>query len=216
MPEILAALRWFDWVGYAGMALGISAFFMRTMIPLRVFAIGATLFLGVYGVFNHSWPNVVNNFVALPIHVWRLAEMMRLVRRVKAAAESGELTLAWLKPFMSARRLGAGAMLFRKGDEADHMHYIVAGRIRLDEFGIVLGPGEVIGEVAMFSPAHKRTATATALDAVELLSISETHLKQLYYQNPQFGFYLIQLITRRLVENEARMAERLGGRVAAS
>ena len=68
----------------------------------------------------------------------------------------------------------------------------------------------------MFSPSHKRTATATALEPVELLSISETDLKQLYYQNPEFGFYLIQLITRRLVENEERMALRLNSHIGAS
>ena len=37
------------------------------------------------------------------------------------------------------------------------------------------------------------------------MAIGESEIKQLYYQNPRFGFYLIQLITRRLVMNVERL-----------
>jgi hypothetical protein len=41
------------------------------------------------------------------------------------------------------------------------------------------------------------------------MKISYDQVKQLYYQNPQFGFYFIQLVTRRLFENIARLEREL-------
>jgi len=34
-------------------------------------------------------------------------------------------------------------------------------------------------------------------------------VKQLYFQNPKFGFYFLQLTSRRLFENVARLEKRL-------
>jgi hypothetical protein len=34
-------LSWEDWVGYVGMALALGSMSMRTIIPLRLFAMGA-------------------------------------------------------------------------------------------------------------------------------------------------------------------------------
>jgi CRP-like cAMP-binding protein len=74
---------------------------------------------------------------------------------------------------------------------------------------MLLGPGEVVGEIAMFSPTRRRTRTIVAETDARLLSIGESELKQLYYQNPHFGFYLIQLVTRRLVANVERLEEKV-------
>ncbi len=41
-----------------------------------------------------------------------------------------------------------------------------------------------------------RTDIAICLDDdMELYSITDSGVKQLYYQNPEFGFYLVKLIT---------------------
>ncbi len=188
MFDTVAGLRWFDWFGYLGMALSIAAFFMRTMIPLRLLAIAATVGLLIYGAMSSSWPNVMLNLVALPVHAWRWREMKMLVRRVAAAQAGQDLSIDWLKPFMTRQRLAAGEILFRRGDAAEGMYFVVAGRLRLAELDCGIGTGEVVGEIAMFSAAHRRTATAVAVEDVELLSIAEADLKQLYFQNPQFGF----------------------------
>ncbi|MGH6945176.1 MAG: hypothetical protein ACREH6_13270 [Geminicoccaceae bacterium] len=41
--------------------------------------------------------------------------------------------------------------------------------------------------------------------------MSEDQVRQLYFQNPKFGFHLVQLITARLIENCASL-EALPGR----
>jgi len=214
-------LPWFDYVGYLGMLLGLVSMAMRTIIPLRLFAIGACACLGIFAFLREAWPTLVVNAATIPVLAWRTREMIQLTRRAGAAADGKTLSIEWLLPFMHPRRIRAGETLFKKGDDAGEMFYIAEGRLCLIAYDVVLGPGEVVGEIAMFSPTRRRTRTVVAETDAKLLSIGESELKQLYYQNPHFGFYLIQLVTRRLVMNVERLeeavragdAERKSGRV---
>jgi CRP-like cAMP-binding protein len=76
-----------------------------------------------------------------------------------------------------------------------------------------LGAGAVLGEISMFAPDKRRTATAVCATDGELLALTADQVRALYFQNPKFGFHLVQLITRRLLENCARL-EALPGRWA--
>jgi CRP-like cAMP-binding protein len=201
-------LPWFDYVGYLGMLLGLVSMAMRTIIPLRLFAIVACACLGTFALLREAWPTLVVNAVTIPVLGWRTREMWLLTRRAAKAA-STDLSIDWLLPYMHPCTLGAGATLFKKGDEAAEMFYVAKGKLRLVEHHVELGEGAIVGEIAMFSPARKRTRTVVAATDVTLMSIGESELKQLYYQNPHFGFYLIQLVTRRLVANVERLEEKV-------
>ncbi len=212
-------LPWFDYVGYLGMLLGLVSMAMRTIIPLRLFAIGACACLGIFAALRGAWPTLIVNAATIPVLAYRTREMIRLTRRTQAAAASATISVDWLLPFMHERGIRAGETLFKKGDDAGEMFYICEGRLKLVDYDVTLGPGEVVGEIAMFSPTRTRTRTIVAETDCRLMAIGESEIKQLYYQNPQFGFYLIQLVTRRLVTNverlEAKMAERDAGRASA-
>lgn len=213
------ALPWFDYIGYGGMLLGLVSMAMRTIIPLRLFAIGACSCLGIFALFREAWPTLIVNAATIPVLAWRTREMWLLTRRTAAAAAGTTIAVDWLLPYMHARRILAGETLFKKGDDAGEMFYIVSGRLRLLEYDVALGPGEVVGEIAMFSPTRTRSRSIVAETECELMAIGEAEIKQLYYQNPRFGFYLIQLITRRLVTNmerlEAAVAEQHGASLSA-
>jgi CRP-like cAMP-binding protein len=56
--------------------------------------------------------------------------------------------------------------------------------------------------MGVFASEPIRGATLRCGSEVELLSMTDTQIKQLYYQNPQFGFYLIQLLLKRFSQNE--------------
>jgi len=43
----------------------------------------------------------------------------------------------------------------------------------------------------------------------ELLTITYAQVKQLYYQNPEFGFYFLQLTSARLFQDIRQLEERL-------
>ena len=202
-------LPWFDYVGYLGMLLGLISMAMRTIIPLRLFAIGACFCLGTFALLREAWPTLVVNAVTIPVLGWRTREMWLLTRRAGRAASGQTLSIDWLLPFMHPRTIRAGETLFKRGDDAGEMFYIAEGQLRLVAYNVLLGPGEVVGEIAMFSPTRRRTRTVVAETDARLLSIGESELKQLYYQNPHFGFYLIQLVTRRLVTNMERLEEKV-------
>ena len=63
----------------------------------------------------------------------------------------------------------------------------------------------MFGEIAFFSPAQKRTATVRCLQPSTLLSIDEVTFRQLFYQNPAFGFEVVRLVAARLSDDVQRM-----------
>jgi CRP-like cAMP-binding protein len=146
----------------------------------------------------------------LPINSIRLFQMRRLVRRVEDAAQ-GDFALEELLPFMARRRFRRGAILFRKHDRGHEMFYLLRGEIHLPELGKTLRAGAVLGEISLFAPERRRIATAICATDGELLAMTADQVRALYFQNPKFGFHLVQLITRRLLENCAR-TEVLPGR----
>ena len=69
--------------------------------------------------------------------------MLHLIRHVAEAAK-GDLNLDWLKPLGLPRHVKARAPLFRKGDPADRMAFVLSGTLRIAAPSIDLGPGEVV------------------------------------------------------------------------
>jgi CRP/FNR family cyclic AMP-dependent transcriptional regulator len=193
-----------DVVGYLAALLVFITFGMKTMVPLRTLGIGSNIFFIVYGYMAGAYPPFVLHMLLLPLNVYRLREMLLLTRRVEQAA-SGDLDMAWLRPFMSARRITIGETLFCKGDTADRLFLVISGCCRLAESGIDIAPGAVVGELALLAPDKTRTQTLQCAAGGELLEITYEQVKELYYQNPSFGFYFLQLTSRRLFENIKRL-----------
>jgi len=131
--------------------------------------------------------------------------MIRLTQRVNAAADVKDTSGLWLRPYMKRRRLKAGKVLFRKGDPADHLYMLTSGRIELVEIGVALPAGRIFGEIAFFAPDKCRTLTARCVENSEVLAINESTVRQLYYQNPDFGFHLIGLVAGRLTADIRRL-----------
>jgi CRP-like cAMP-binding protein len=62
--------------------------------------------------------------------------------------------------------------------------------------------------MGIFAPDRKRTATAIAEEDTVVYGIEEDKIIQLYYQNPKLAFYLVKLITRRMIENAVILGEK--------
>jgi hypothetical protein len=196
-------LDWIELSGYAASLLVFTSFYMRRMIPLRSVAIASNLAFIVFGYGTGTMPVLILHLLLLPMNLWRTFEILRLTRRVESAAK-GDLSLDWLKPFMRSVRQPAGHTLFRLGDPADRLFYVVDGAVALEEIGTRLGPGDIFGEIALFSAERRRTLSARCATDCELLWIGEAELQQLCYQNPAMAFHLLRLITNRLLRNLAR------------
>jgi CRP/FNR family cyclic AMP-dependent transcriptional regulator len=118
----------------------------------------------------------------------------------------------WLKPFMHKHSFKRGSVLFEKGDHAEEMFYIVSGRLRVKELGLELPAGHMVGELGFLTPENQRTQTVECLDDVEMLVISYDKVRELYFQNPSFGFYFLRIASERLLQNVNRMERELEAR----
>jgi CRP-like cAMP-binding protein len=76
-------------------------------------------------------------------------------------------------------------------------------KLRVVESGMESRQGAVVGELGFLSPGNQRTQTSRCQEAGVLPRISYDSLKELYFQNPKFGFYFPRLVSERLFENHA-------------
>jgi hypothetical protein len=195
-----------DAIGYFNAMLGIAMLAMQTMIPLRITGIAHNIVSIIFGFLTGVFPMMVQHTILLPVNILRLIQMRRLVREVKAASTNNH-SMDWLKPFTQRRKLKAGEILFHKNDVADGMFFVISGQLRLSEMDVQLNPGSIVGELGFLSPDKVRTQTVEAIGEAVVLTIGYDRLEELYYQNPEFGFYFLRLATARLFDNIGRLEQ---------
>lgn len=200
-------MHWIDALGYFGALLTIGTYSMKTMIPLRIIGICANVVFLTWGLSGNIYPSIFLHLVLLPLNATRLYQMLQLTQKVRLASQ-GDLNMDWLKPFMSRRGVKKGEVLFTKGELATAMFYTVTGGYRLVEIDTPVPPGQVVGEIGLIAPDNKRTLTFECIEDGDLLTISYSQVKQLYYQNPQFGFFFLQLISQSLFQDIRRLEEK--------
>ena len=194
-----------DIIGYLASGLVFATFYVRTMMPLRMLAIASNIAFIAYAASEGLTPVLVLHLVLLPVNLTRLYEIKKLLAFTRSAPARDESIEAML-PFMRQSTIRKGEYLFKKGDHAGHMYYLMEGTLQLIEIDRTVSKGAIIGEIGMFSPSRERTATAVAATDCRLLSVDDSTLYQAYYQNPKLGFYLISLIAGRFVEVQSGTA----------
>jgi CRP/FNR family cyclic AMP-dependent transcriptional regulator len=188
--------------------------FVKTIVPLRWLAVGSNIGFIVYG-WAHPAPMVlVLHLALLPINLWRVLEMRRLTTRVRQARSGEALPQLWLQPYMKRKRLKPGQVLFAKGEPADRLYVLAEGTLEVVESERQVQPGELIGEISFFSREGVRSATVRSPGGATLLSMDEPTFRQLFHQNPSFGYEIVRLVTERLSGDVARLRAQLaeGGR----
>jgi DNA-binding NarL/FixJ family response regulator len=128
----------------------------------------------------------------------------KVIRHEIQEAERGTLDRSLLLPHMSAQRLKEGAVIFRKGDAGRELFLLQRGTVRLKEIKVTLQPGELFGEIAIFSPDHRRTCTAVCETDAEVLRMTADKVKEIYYLNPQFALFIVHLVAKRLIADASR------------
>jgi len=115
-----------------------------------------------------------------------------------------EATSALLK-FMKPRSLRRGTALFREGDSGDELYIVSTGKLKVGRESVdgrenllsVVGPGEIIGELALFDPGP-RSSTVTAVSQTELLSLKHDDLTTWLQDRPQAAMNLLKALAQRL------------------
>jgi hypothetical protein len=184
----------------------VATLLTRTMVPLRVSNMISNVFFMAFGALAGDIRAFLVFLLLLPINAIRLRQMLNLVKKARNAVR-GSTSMEWLKPFMTQRKYRQGDVLCKKGEPANEMFLTVSGKFLITEFGIELPPGSPVGEIGFLTPNNQRTATVECTEAAQVLTITYERLLELYFQNPQFGYYFLVLTSQRLLQNIAR-AER--------
>jgi len=103
------------------------------------------------------------------------------------------------------RTLRAGDVLFMEGEPADRLAVVTAGRVRcttLAASGVtsvldVAGPGELVGEVAVFDQAP-RSAEVTAVERAETLLVGRSDFEHFLAEHGSATLELVRQLCQRL------------------
>src|SRR5882762_5723510 len=181
----------------------VATLLMQTMVPLRIANMAGCTFFVAFGALSGNVATFLLYLLLLPINAVRLRQVLRLVKKARTATQ-GDMSMEWLRPFMTERRYRKGDILMKKGDAANEMLLTVTGKFRVIEINVELPPGRLMGELGFLTLDNRRTATIECIEDGRVLTISYEKLLEIYFQNPQFGYYFLVLTSQRLLENLAR------------
>jgi len=136
-----------------------------------------------------------------------------LLRHLPLLSGLSEVELRRIAQVAVARSFPKGARVFHEGDESDACYVVRSGEVRVtrehsDGRAIALatlGPGEIVGELAMLD-GEVRSASVEALTDVELLAISAPDMRGLLERNPEITSKLVVALTRRVRETNERVS----------
>src|SRR5215468_2718590 len=97
----------------------VSMTTMKTMVPLRAFGILLNLVLIATAIPTHNYLTIVVQSLVLVLNGYRLHQMLQLIRDVRQSVNS-DLSIDWLKPFMTERNCKAGEVVYYKDERAGH------------------------------------------------------------------------------------------------
>jgi CRP/FNR family cyclic AMP-dependent transcriptional regulator len=183
-----------------GIAAAIASLYAaqsKTIIPLRWAAIAANALAMIYSSLHGTYPTFVLNAILLPINAWRLHAMLGLVGEIDRAIKS-DMSADWLLPYARPKTFKAGDIMMARGDYATAAFYVVAGEVEIPELNQTFGAGTLLGEIGLFTPDGRRTRTVRCRTDVKAAVLDYDRFKELYFQNPQFGFRLLQMIVARM------------------
>lgn len=107
---------------------------------------------------------------------------------------------------IASKKLAAGATLFSMGDHADAAFIVVSGRLKISRIADadgrellidIVGPGAVLGELALFGDAP-RSATIAALSASELVSITRKDFLAIIRAHPDFAIDMLTVLANKV------------------
>jgi hypothetical protein len=200
---VLANITLANMFAVVGAIFFVATLLTQTMVPLRVANMIGCLFFAIFGALSGAITTFLLYLLMVPINAWRLRQMLALIKKARSATQ-GDTSMEWLRPFMTQRNYRKGDILMKKGDAANEMLLTVTGRFRVVEINVELPPGNLMGELGFLTPDNRRTATIECIEDGHVLTISYEKLLEIYFQNPQFGYYFLVLTSQRLLENLAR------------
>jgi CRP-like cAMP-binding protein len=127
-------------------------------------------------------------------------ERVAIMKSVDMFAETPDHTLASVARIVEEVELTAGQSLFHEGEPGDCLYIVVEGELRVhsrDRTLTRLGPGRVVGELALLDP-EPRSASVAALSDALLFRIDKEPFEEVMADRPEIALGIIRTLTRRI------------------
>ena len=119
-----------------------------------------------------------------------------------------------LRKSMVSQKLVKGQILFQEGQPGDRLYLVVNGKVKLSHSSgdgresvfMVLGPGEMFGELSLFDPGP-RTSTAIAVTDAQVLGLSHNDIRPFLIEYPEVALSLLQAVAHRLRRTSEAMSD---------
>jgi CRP-like cAMP-binding protein len=133
------------------------------------------------------------------------SEKLQLLGAVELFSDLTEKQLEGVAQVARQKALARKEELFHKGDEGSQIYIIAKGKLKAlttsvdgdDVVFSIMGPGEVLGEVALLG-GTPRTATITAIESSDLLVIDRRDFMSFLKSHPDISVKLLYVIAQRL------------------
>lgn len=140
--------------------------------------------------------------------------MESILRHTKLFAALDEQAAESLERALVTHNLRKGKHLFQEGEPGDRLYFVISGKVKLhhasgdgrESLLMVLGPGDMFGELSLFDPGP-RTSTATAVTDSQVVSLGHGDLRPWLRMNPEVGETLLQALAHRLRRTSETMSD---------
>lgn len=152
-------------------------------------------------------------------------ERRELLANVSIFSSLGEKEIDQLLQATTTKKLKPKEILFHKGDPGNQLYGILSGSLKVTTTGSdgkdvmfgLMGPGEVLGEIALLD-SEERSATVVAVEGTELLTLHRRDLIPFLEKNPGATIGLAGVLAARVRQLSERAEDRqtmpLPGRIA--
>ncbi len=144
-----------------------------------------------------------------------------LVKKLVQIPIFGGLTLGEAAEFFDVAvesSIGKGATLFREGDDGDALYVILEGEVAVTRKGVELarlGQHAVVGEMTLVGEGEVRSATASALSDVKVLTVPSKRVQKMLKAHHVGALKVVanlaQVMSRRLAAINERLVAMSGG-----
>ncbi len=138
---------------------------------------------------------------------------LELLKKVPLFSNLGVRELMAVRDTSSIINLPKQNILFCEGDRGDSLFLILKGKVKaflIAEDGreivlSILGPGEIVGEMAIFDLEEKRSATVETLEDSQFLTISGEKFINVIKDYSSVGISIIKTLSSRLKTTSLRI-----------
>jgi CRP-like cAMP-binding protein len=145
-----------------------------------------------------------------------------LVKKLVQIPIFGGLTVGEAADFFEVAvesTVAKGATLFREGDDGDALYVILEGEVAVTRKGVELarlGKHTVVGEMTLVGEGEVRSATATAVTDVKVLTVPSKRVQKMLKADSVAALKVVanlaQVMSRRLAAINERLVQLSGGK----